>query len=110
MALGKPRVKVPRSAKVGDVVRIKTLMSHPMETGLRPDKKNPGKKIPRNIINTFVATFNGTEVFRTKLNTGISANPYLSFYVKVTGPGSFEFTWIEDSGEKKSLTKKLKVS
>jgi len=57
----KPRVKVPKSAKVGDVIEIKTLISHKMETGNRKDKKT-GEKIPRLIINSFVAKFNGKQV------------------------------------------------
>jgi sulfur-oxidizing protein SoxZ len=94
----KPRVKFPDSAKVGDIIEIKTLISHVMETGQR--KSPDGQTIPRNIINTFSAKFAGNEVFKAELHPGISANPYLSFFMKVPGPGEFEFTWIEDGGNK----------
>jgi sulfur-oxidizing protein SoxZ len=92
----KPRIKLPATAKVGEVIEIKTLVSHVMETGQRKDPD--GKAIPRNIINAFSAKFAGAEVFSAELHPGISANPYLSFFMKVPGPGEFEFTWVEDGG------------
>ena len=92
----RPRIKLPASAKVGEVIEIKTLVSHVMETGQRKDPD--GKAIPRNIINAFSAKFAGAEVFSAELHPGISANPYLSFFMKVPGPGEFEFTWVEDGG------------
>ena len=92
----KPRIKLPASAKVGEVIEIKTLVSHVMETGQRKDPD--GKAIPRNIINAFSAKFAGAEVFSAELHPGISANPYLAFFMKVPGPGEFEFTWVEDGG------------
>jgi sulfur-oxidizing protein SoxZ len=92
----KPRVKLPPGAKVGEVIEIKTLISHVMETGQRKDAD--GKIIPRNIINAFTAKYAGAEVFSAELHPGISANPYLAFYMRVPGPGEFEFTWVEDGG------------
>ena len=102
----KPRIKVPDSAKAGDVIEIKTLISHVMETGQRKDPE--GKTIPRNIINAFSASFAGKEVFKADLQPGISANPYLSFFMKVPGPGEFEFTWVEDGGNK--IVEKIKLN
>lgn len=93
---GKPRIKLPDSIKAGDVIEIKTLVSHVMETGQRRDKD--GNVVPRNVINTFTATFAGREVFRAKLSSGISANPFISFFMAVPGPGELEFTWIDDKG------------
>src|SRR5690606_40602609 len=69
---------LPSTAKVGEVIEIKTLISHVMETGQRKDQA--GNTIPRNIINTFIATFNGKEVFKVDLQPGISANPYMAFH------------------------------
>ena len=94
----KPRIKIPSSAKVGEVIEIKTLITHKMETGLRKDNKT-GKIVPRNIITTFVAKFNGEEVFRTTLYNAISANPYFSFFMTVPGAGEFEFTWTDEKGK-----------
>ena len=103
----RPRVRLPERAKVGDVIEIRTLISHVMETGQR--KENDGKPIPRSIINAFSATFAGAEVFRADLHPGISANPYLAFYMRVPGPGEFEFTWTDDNGVKVSEKLKLNV-
>lgn len=102
----KPRIRVPDSAKVGDVIEIKTLISHVMETGQRKDRD--GKTIPRNIINTFTATFNGKEVFKVDLQPGISANPYMAFHMRVPGPGDLELSWLDDSGTK--ITEKVKIN
>jgi sulfur-oxidizing protein SoxZ len=103
----RPRVRLPESAKVGDVIEIKTLISHVMETGQR--KEGDGKPIPRFIINAFTATFAGAEVFKAELHPGISANPFLAFNMRVPGPGEFEFTWIDDSGVKVSEKARLNV-
>lgn len=92
----KPRIRVPESAKVGDIIEVKTLISHVMETGQRKDAQ--GKPIPRNIINTFTASFNGKEVFKVDLQPGISANPYMAFHMRVLGPGDLELSWLDDAG------------
>lgn len=105
----KPRVRVPATAKKGEVIEIKTLVSHVMETGTRKDSKT-GKLIPRLIINKFVATFNGKEVFSADMHPAIAANPYMAFFVKVEESGTFEFTWIDDKGGTVKDTKKIQVS
>jgi sulfur-oxidizing protein SoxZ len=104
--MAKARIKLPESAKVGEVIEVKTLISHVMETGQRKDPD--GKTIPRNIISSFTVKFAGTEVFKAELHPGISANPYLSFFMRVPGPGEFEFTWADDAG--KSIVEKLKLN
>ena len=105
--MAKPRVKVPKKAKVGDIVEIKSMISHKMETGLRKNKKT-GKVIPRKIINALSVTFGGKEVFSTTLYPSVSANPYVAFNLKVPGSGDVVFTWTEDGGKvttaKKTIT------
>lgn len=108
MATPRPRVKVPRSAEKGEVIEIKTLISHEMETGLRKDKQ--GNPIPRNIINKFVCKYNGEVVFSVDLEPAISANPYMQFYVKATESGELEFIWHEDGGAVYSKTASITVS
>lgn len=103
----KPRIKVPESCKVGEVIEIKTLISHVMETGQRKDRD--GKTIARDIINAFTASFGGKEFFKATLHPGTSANPYLHFYLKVPGPGEVEFSWTDDAGKKISEKVKLNV-
>jgi sulfur-oxidizing protein SoxZ len=73
MAISKPRVKVPKTADKGEIIKIKTLISHKMESGQRKDKK--GELIPRKIINRFTAKLNGETVFDVEIQPAISANP-----------------------------------
>ncbi len=109
MAKPKPRVKAPKEAGKGEIVTIKTLISHKMETGLRKDKKT-GKKIPRQIINKFIAKFNGEDIFSVDIDPAISANPFFQFSMKAEDSGEFEFTWIDDNGETYSKKSKLTVN
>ena len=109
MAKSKPRVKAPKKASKGDILTIKTLISHKMETGLRKNKKT-GKIIPRQIINKFVAQFNGADIFSVDLDPAISANPYFQFKMKAEESGEFAFMWIDDNGETYTKKSKLKVS
>ena len=105
--MNKPRIKLPESVKIGEIIDVKTVVTHVMETGNRKDAE--GRPIPRNIINTFVATFEDHEVFRAQLGSGISANPYLSFSMRVTGPGTIHFSWTDDQGETLTETAALNV-
>lgn len=93
---GKPRVKLPEAIKAGDVIEVRTLIGHVMETGNRKDKA--GNVIPRNIIHSVLATYAGKEVFRAELKSGISANPFIAFHMRVDGPGDLEIAWTDDSG------------
>ena len=89
-------INVPPKAKRGDIVEIKTLISHEMETGYRPD--NVGRMVPRDIITSFVATYNGEEIFRADLHPAIAANPFISFTTVATESGKIEFKWTGDNG------------
>ena len=94
--MSKPRVKLPESAKVGEVIEIKTLISHPMETGYR--RSQLGTPIPRDIVRLFVCTYNGTEVFRAELHPAIAANPFFVFSTVATESGTLAFQWAGDNG------------
>ena len=91
-----PRVRMPATAKKDEVIEVKTLISHEMETGLRKDAS--GNTVPRRIIKQFVARFNGKEIMKADWHPAISANPYQSFFVKVPETGTFEFSWHDDNG------------
>ena len=108
MAKIKPRVKVPKKASAGDAVTIKTLISHPMESGLRKDKKT-GELIPRKIINRFEADFNGQNVVAVDLMPAVSSNPYFQFDAIVNESGEFHFKWTDDDGSVYETKKKIKV-
>ncbi len=107
MAIPKPRVKVPKTAKKGDVIQIKTLIAHKMESGQRKDKK--GAVIPRRIINKFEAKYNGEVVFSADWHPAISANPYLAFHTVATESGTLEFAWTDDDGSVYTKTAKITV-
>jgi len=108
MASGvKPRVKVPKSATAGEAITIKTLISHPMESGQR--KGSDGNKIPRSIINRFTCEFNGELVIDVTLEPAISTNPYFEFEATVPASGDFKFTWYDDDGSVYEDTKSITV-
>ena len=89
-------INVPKIAKRGEVIEIKTLMSHIMETGYR--HLASGEVVPRNIITSFTCRYNGVEVFRADLFPAIAANPFITFFTVATESGKFEFEWIGDKG------------
>ncbi|WFU70516.1 MULTISPECIES: thiosulfate oxidation carrier complex protein SoxZ [unclassified Bradyrhizobium] len=89
-------INVPAKARRGDIIEIRTLTSHIMETGFRHTAD--GALVPRDIITSFTCRYNGTEVFRADLFPAIAANPYLSFFTVVKESGKFEFEWIGDNG------------
>ena len=108
MARVKPRVKVPKKASKGDIIEIKSLITHKMESGQRKDKE--GKPIPRQIINKFTCTYNGEEVFSADWHAAISANPYMAFHTVATESGTLEFAWVDDDGSVYSKTAKITVA
>lgn len=109
MASGvKPRVKAPKSASAGEVVTIKTLISHPMESGQRKD--SDGNTIPRSIINRFTCELNGNMVLDAKLEPAISTNPYIEFEAKIDEAGELKFTWYDDDGSVYEDSKAIEIA
>ena len=106
--MAQTRIVVPKSAKKGEIVEIKTLIQHPMETGYRRD--NVGKPIPRHIVTSFTVAYAGAEVFRTELYPGVAANPYIAFSTIATETGDLVFTWKDDQGATTVETVKLVVT
>lgn len=89
-------ITVPAKARRGEVIEIKTLISHIMETGFR--HTHTGELVPRDIITTFACTYNGEEVFRAQFFPAIAANPFLTFHTVATDSGKLVFTWSGDNG------------
>jgi sulfur-oxidizing protein SoxZ len=89
-------INVPKTAKRGEVIEIKTLISHIMETGFRRD--SAGRPYPRNIITDFTCTYNGERVFRATLFPAIAANPFITFHTIATESGTIAFEWNGDNG------------
>ncbi len=101
-------INVPASAKRGEVIEIKTLIQHPMETGFRPGAN--GSILPRDIITRFTCTYNGEEVFSAELFPATAANPFLTFTTVATESGTFRFTWTGDNGFQQTETATIVVT
>jgi sulfur-oxidizing protein SoxZ len=99
-------VNVPAKVKRGEIIEIKTLIQHVMETGFR--RTQLGEVIPRDIIRQFVCTYNGAEIFRAELHPAVSANPLLAFSTVATESGTIAFTWTGDKGF--SVTESAKIT
>ena len=106
--LGKARLRVPKTAQPGEVIEIRTMVEHPMESGFRLD--NTGKPISRHIATGFSCTYNGREVFRATLHPAVSTNPYLVFYVVAQESGELVFSWSDDRGGHVTEARQLMVS
>jgi sulfur-oxidizing protein SoxZ len=100
-------INVPPKAKRGEIIEIKTLISHNMETGFRPDAT--GKLIPRDIITDFVCKYNGEEIFRAELFPAIAANPFIAFSTVATESGTLTFEWTGDNGFEATETAAITV-
>ena len=100
-------INVPAKAKRGEIIEIKTLMSHIMETGYRHTAS--GEIVPRDIITSFICRFNGNEIFRADLFPAISANPFMSFFTTITESGKFEFEWVGDKGFSETASASISV-
>ena len=100
-------VNAPAEAKRGEVIEIRTLAGHPMETGFR--RTQLGELIPRDIIRTLICTYNGVEIFRAELHPAIAANPLISFTTVATESGTLEFRWTGDIGYSASHSATIKV-
>jgi sulfur-oxidizing protein SoxZ len=100
-------INVPQKSKRGEIIEIKTLMSHPMETGFRPGMD--GQLIPRDIIEKFVCTYNGEVVFSAQLHPAITANPFISFTTIATDSGTLVFSWTDNKGETQVQTASIQV-
>jgi sulfur-oxidizing protein SoxZ len=87
-------VHVPPHARRGEVIEIKALVAHPMETGFR--RTHLGELIPRDIIRQFVCRYDGVEIFRAELHPAIAANPLFAFTTVATESGTIEFRWTGD--------------
>src|SRR5215469_2638559 len=98
-------INLPERSKRGEIIEIKTLLQHPMETGYRLDSN--GAKIPRDIINRVTCAYNGEEVFRAELFAAIAANPFIAFSTIAMESGELVFSWTDDEGQ--TLTERRQI-
>lgn len=94
-ALATPRIRIPRSARAGEVIEIRTLMEHPMETGLRHDG---ARAVARDMLTRLQVRMNGETLLVAEFQNGTSANPYHVFFVRIERSSSFDFTWTDERG------------
>jgi sulfur-oxidizing protein SoxZ len=88
-------VQVPARAKRGEVIELRALIGHVMETGFR--RTETGSTVPRDIIRQLVCSYNGTEVFRADFHPAVAANPLITFTTVATESGKIEFRWTGDN-------------
>jgi sulfur-oxidizing protein SoxZ len=101
-------VNVPKTARRGEVIEVRAMVAHPMETGYRIGPN--GTNIPRDIIRRFTCTYDGEEVFAADLFPAVSANPFIAFTIVATASGTIEFTWTDDGGETQIASAEITVS
>jgi sulfur-oxidizing protein SoxZ len=101
-------INVPKTAKRGQVIEIKTLISHVMETGYRHSTE--GQAIPRDIITSLTCRYNGEEIFATTFYPAIAANPFVTFHTVADMSGTLTFTWEGDNGFSATEEAKIVVS
>jgi len=100
-------IHLPKKAKRGAVIEIRTMISHVMETGFR--RSQHGEPIPRNIITAFACRYNGVEIFRAELFPAMTANPFLIFHTVAAESGTLAFNWTGDNGFAAEETVKIEV-
>lgn len=101
------RINVPKSARRGEIIEIRTLISHVMENGFR--RTHLGVPLPRDIITRFTCTYNGVEICRATLHPSIAANPFVSFTTVATESGTLVFHWQGDNGFRHSESARITV-
>ena len=102
------RIKAPKTARKGEVIELKALIQHKMESGYRRDEK--GETIPRKILTEFVCLYDNEEIFRANFHPGVSANPILTFFTRATESGTLVFRWTEQTGEVFEDSTEIKVT
>lgn len=105
--LAQPRIRIPRQARAGEVIEIRTLIEHPMESGIRgrvPDA------VPRDMLAWMTVRMNGGTVFAADLGNGTAANPYHVLFVRIERTSEFEFTWFDERGRTARVTARVTVT
>jgi sulfur-oxidizing protein SoxZ len=102
-----PRIRVPSSVKAGEPFEIRTLIDHPMETGLR---NQTGQAVARRMITHFEAQADGAVLFTADFRNGTSANPYVAFHARLAQTTTITFLWREEDGREHRATQRVTVS
>lgn len=105
--MNQARLIFPERIRAGDVITVRLLIQHAMETGYRQDMD--GKLIARNVIRTVRCGLGGQEVFRAEPSSGISANPLFEFTVRATRTARWTVQWEDDAGAQGELSQLMTV-
>ncbi len=106
--MAKALLKVPKTARKGEIITLSAMFSHQMETGHRRDAE--GQPVARDIISLFTCQYGGMEVFRADLHPAISAYPLMQFTTVATVSGPITFTWTDEAGKSWRETAEITVT
>jgi sulfur-oxidizing protein SoxZ len=111
-SLAQPRIRIPRSARAGEVIEIRTLIEHPMETGIRPAGAASGQvDVPaRNMLTRLLVRMNGETVFAADLRNATSANPYHVFFLRIERTSDIQFVWTDEAGRSARAAARVTVA
>ena len=101
-------INVPKTARRGEIVEIRAMIQHVMETGYREGVN--GAPIARHIIKRFVCKYAGEEIFSAELFPAVAANPFVSFSAVATESGTITFEWTDDKGETQTTSADITVT
>lgn len=101
-------VNVPKTARRGEVIEVRAMIAHPMETGYRQDAQ--GRPRPRHIIRRFTCAYDGAQVFAADFHPAMSANPFVAFTTLATRSGVLTFSWTDDKGVTATATAEIVVT
>lgn len=102
------RLQVPPKVRAGEAVEVRLLIQHPMETGYR--RETDGRAVPMNVVNSLVCRLGGAEILRAEFGSGVSANPYLAFWIVPPASGELVVEWTDDAGEKGRVSAPIAVT
>ena len=101
------RLAVPESVAAGEVIEIKVMIQHAMESGYR--RGALGERIPRDIIKFFRCSQEGKTIFAAEFHPGVAANPLLTFHMRAERSGTLDFEWTDQAGQRWSKQAELRV-
>ena len=108
VAIGNPMIRMPSQAKNGEIIEVRSLIMHPMTTGLQKDKA--GKIIPAHFIQTVTAEFDGKLFMTIDWSIAISTNPYLAYKMRAQKSGTLKMTWKDNQEQSWTATAHLTVA
>ncbi len=105
--LATPRIRAPRTARAGEVVEIRTLMEHPMETGLRQEG---GRAVPRDMLVRMIVRVNGETALEAEFRNGTAANPFHVFHLRIERTSEIEYIWMDEAGRMARASGRISVA